>query len=229
MTRFVSSLLLSIAIGTGCASTDVGNPISTEIEFAGYEGIGPQPDALVLNSGVTIEEAFIKVRSFQLDRSESCNDSGNSYDGVVLVNLIDRIQSESPFWVDEAGTFCRLRLRFTTDSVDGQPAELIDASGWVKGLTSDGEPFELRITNVPTLSLAGPFTLPEGSHLLQVAFYLDEWLSGLEQSSLSAGLTTDEQMMLEANVLTSARLFHDANQDGELDTTEIATSLAYGE
>ena len=43
MTRFYSSLLLSTTLVTACASTDVGNPISTEIEFAGYQGLDHSP------------------------------------------------------------------------------------------------------------------------------------------------------------------------------------------
>ena len=229
MTRFLSSLLLSSLLTTACASTDVGNPISTEIEFAGYQGSGPQPDALVLDNGLTIQEAYIKVRSFQLDRSDACDDIENSFDGVVLVDLIEQTQSDAPFWVDEAGTFCRLRLQFTVDAVENEPTELTNAALWVKGTTSSGETFELQVTNESTLSLAGPFTLPEGSHLLQVAFYLDEWFSGIDESALVNGLSESDSAAFESNVLTSARLFHDANQDGELDTTEIATSLAYGE
>ena len=229
MTRFYSSSLLAATLMTACASTDVGNPISTEIEFAGYQGSGPQPDALVLNNGLTIEEAFIKVRSFQLDRSEACNDVDNSFDGVVLVDLLEQTQSDAPFWVDEAGTFCRLRLKFTTDTVDTEPTEISDASLWVKGTTTNGEAFELKVAAESTLSLAGPFTLPEGSHLLQVAFYLDEWFTGVDEDGLVNGLSESDLDTFASNVLTSARLFHDANQDGELDTTEIATSLAYGE
>ena len=229
MTRFYSSLLLSTTLVTACASTDVGNPISTEIEFAGYQGAGPQPDALVLDNGLTVEEAFIKVRSFQLDRSEACDDVDNSFDGVVLVDLLEQTQSDAPFWVDEAGTFCRLRLKFTTDAVESQPTQLTDAALWVRGTTLNGESFELQLTAESTLSLSGPFTLPEGSHLLQVAFYLDEWFAGIDESALVNGLSDSDSLTFESNVLTSARLFHDANQDGELDTTEIATSLAYGE
>ena len=102
------------------------------------KGAGPQPDALVLDNGLTIDEAFIKVRSFQLDRSEACDDVDNSFDGVVLVDLLEQTQSDAPFWVDEAGTFCRLRLKFTTDAVESQPTELTDAALWVKGTTRGG-------------------------------------------------------------------------------------------
>ena len=229
MTRLLSSLLVLLTVTFGCASTDVGNPISTEIEFAGYQGTGPQAGALTLDSGIIIEEAFIKVRSFQLDRSEACDDVDNSYDGVVLVDLLRRTQSESPFWVDEAGTFCRLRLQFTSDPVDGEPDDLMDASIWIRGSSREGDAFQIRLVENATLSLSGPFTLPEGSHLLQVAFYLDEWFAGVNDDSLVAGLNETQNEALKGRILTSARLFHDANQDGELDTTEIATSLAYGE
>ena len=111
---FYSSLLLSTTLVTACASTDVGNPISTEIEFAGYQGAGPQPDALVLDNGLTVEEAFIKVRSFQLDRSEACDDVDNSFDGVVLVDLLEQTQSDAPFgWMK--------RVRFAACDSSSQP------------------------------------------------------------------------------------------------------------
>ena len=212
----------------GCASTDVGNPITTEITFAGYDGSGPQPTGLVLDTGVTIESAYLKVRSFKLDRSDECDAVDSNFDGVVLVDLIEQSLSDVPLWEDEAGTFCRLRLQFTTDSAEGQPEGLDGASLYVRGTGPEGDTFTLSLTAEPTLSLAGPFTLPEGSHLLQVGFFLGEWFAGIDPTSLS-GEVDITQTDFTNRVVTSARLFHDANQDGLLDTQEIATSLAFGE
>ena len=98
----------------------------------------------MLDNGLTIEEAYIKVRSFQLDRSDACDDVNNSFDGVVLVDLIEQTQSDAPFWVDEAGTFCRLRLQFTVDTVENEPIELTNAALWVKGTTSSGVTLSFR-------------------------------------------------------------------------------------
>ena len=80
----------------------------------------------------------------------------------------------------------------SVDTVENEPTELTDAALWVKGTTSSGVTFELQVTEESTLSLAGPFTLPEGSHLLQVAFYLDEWFSGIDESALVNGLSESD-------------------------------------
>ena len=222
------SLLLCSALAA-CASTDVGNPITAEIQFAGYETDAPQADALVLDSGLTINSAVIKVRSFKLDRSANCDDMSTDFEGTVLVDLLSQTMSASALWDGESDTYCRLRLQFTTEEIGSA------TSGWsvmVTGTTSNDEAFTATVDAEDTLSLSGPFTLPEGSHLLQVGFFLNEWFVADGQDIFGDNLVLDSSHpryeILRANIATSARLFHDSDQNGVLDTEEIARSLAVG-
>ena len=63
---------------------------------------------------------------------------------------------------------------------------------WVKGTTSGGETFELQLTNESTLSLSGPFTLPERFTPSPSRVLLDEWFSGIDESTLVSGLSVSE-------------------------------------
>lgn len=227
-----ASLAIYTSLIVSCASTDVGNPIDTEISFAAYEGSAADPQALTLDNGVVLERALIKVRGFQLDRSENCDDANSSFDEVVRVDLVSGLRSDVPFWDDEAGTFCRLRIQFSNEAVGGEPAELVGASMYIEG-SVDGNAFSLRLEETPAMSLAGPFTLPKGSHLLQVGFFPNEWFRGQVLDSLlsedSEASQADVSLEFWDNVLGSARLYHDSNEDGVLDVIELSTSLAEGE
>ena len=219
---------IGILLLCACASTDVGNPIDTEISFATYEGVASDFEALTLDNGITLEQAFVKVRGFQLDRSEACDDTSSSYDEPILVDLLTGIRSDVPLWDDEAGTFCRLRIELTSDEVEGEPQALADAALYIQG-SYQGETFKLRFEEAPALSLAGPFTLPVGSHLLQVGFFPVEWFGGVELEELaSANLPSSVGEKILSNFLESGRLYHDTNQDGILDLIELSTSLAEG-
>ena len=224
----LQALLLCSALAA-CASTDVGNPITAEVQFAGYETDGPEAGALVLDSGITVESALIKVKSFKLDRSTSCDDGSTDFEDTILVDLLAQTMSATALWDGESDTYCRLRLKFTTDAVDSAD------SGWsvmVTGTTSEGEAFTATVDAEDTLSLSGPFTLPEGSHLLQVAFFLNEWFVADGEELFGDNLTLDKEhpryATFRSNIATSARLFHDSDQNGVLDTEEIARSLAVG-
>ena len=228
MKRIIGSSV-GLLLLCACASTDVGNPIDTEISFATYEGVAADLEALSLDNGVSLERAYVKVRGFQLDRSEGCDDTAASYDEPILVDLLTGIRSDVPLWDDEAGTFCRLRIELTTADVEGEPQSLAGAAMYIQG-TYQGETFKLRFEETPALSLAGPFTLPTGSHLLQVGFFPVEWFAGIELESLSAASSTEGLLdAVMANFLVSGRLYHDTNQDGILDLIELSTSLAEGE
>ena len=187
----LQALLLCSALAA-CASTDVGNPITAEVQFAGYETDGPEAGALVLDSGITVESALIKVKSFKLDRSTSCDDGSTDFEDTILVDLLAQTMSATALWDGESDTYCRLRLKFTTDAVDSA------APGWsvmVTGTTSEGEAFTATVDAEDTLSL-------DKEHPRYATF--------------------------RSNIATSARLFHDSDQNGVLDTEEIARSLAVG-
>ena len=224
------------ALALGCAaSTDVGNPITAEVEFAGYKSQSPSGSALTLDNGLVVKKAYIKVRSFRLDESANCDDTASDFDGVILVDLLSQVSSNSALWDGESGTFCRLRVQFTTDSVANEPAELESHSLYVSGTLPNGQPFEAQIAAEDTLSLEGDFTLPPGSHLLQVGFFMSEWFVSANSES---GHVFDSDPVVDnnhpdyedvrSNILKSARLFHDSDENGKLDTDEIARSLAVG-
>ena len=222
--KFASLFILTLL--AGCVATDVGNPqIETEIEVNGYES--DAPDALTLDNGLEVDSVFVKLNRFHLDRSQDCDDTAADFQGVVLVDVLNGTSS-APVRIDkDAGEFCRLRLQFTTDAVDGQPSELVDNSIVVIGRRLDDSPFLVTAPLTDELSLTGTFTLDEGSHLLQVGFFLNEWL---DDDLLGDNATLNPEHpayeTFRSNVSTSARLFHDANRDGQLDSDEIAVSIA---
>lgn len=220
---------LGFVLVSACVSTDVGNPIDTEIAFKAYEGSPEAPQALTLDNGVTLEKAYLKVKGFTLDRSEACDDRNASYNGAIVVDLLTGERSASSSWRDEAGTFCRLRIELSADDVLPQPVELQGASLYIEG-TFEGESFEMSFVDTPALSLRGPFTLPVGSHLLQVGFFPRDWFTDVDTSALTGDVTSSDVLqMVMGNFLLSGRLYHDTNQDGVLDLIELSTSLAEGE
>jgi len=220
---------LSLVLVSACVSTDVGNPIDTEIAFKAYEGSPEAPQALTLENGVTLEKAYLKVKGFTLDRSEGCDDTSPSYNGAIAIDLLTGDRSGSTLWRDEAGTFCRLRIELNSSDFPEQPDELEGASLYVQGIF-EGEVFELSFSDTPALSLKGPFTLPVGSHLLQVGFFPVEWFSGVDTDTLiNEPSSTSLRDRVMGNFLQSGRLYHDTNQDGVLDLIELSTSLAESE
>ena len=201
--------LIVCSVLTACASTDVGNPITAEVQFAGYETDGPDDaGALVLDSGITIDSALIKVKAFKLDRSASCDDLSTDFEDAILVDLLSQTMSASALWDGESDTHCRLRLQFTAEEVGAAEA------GWsvmVTGQTAEGEAFSATVEAEDTLSLSGPFTLPEGSHLLQVAFFLNEWFVADGEALFGDQFVLDPSHPMyerfRSNIATSARLF----------------------
>ena len=233
----VATLLL-----TRCAGTDIGNPelksADVQVSFASYEQ--NTPSGLLLDSGVTLNEAWIGVAAIRLaDAGDCASDATIDLPNHYVINLLTgQSYPPLPSFKRLEGAYCSFAFGFAVvpDLPAEAPALLANNSFLIKGLRSDGVPFLLTAPLEDVLSLAaesGQFELLAPRTDLIVGFELNTWFaSGLLDTvlgllDLNLDLLSNPALVTEFldGVEGSVTLFEDLDHDGLLDPEEM-TPLA---
>lgn len=244
--------LLAIA---GCSDpspqggTDVGNGATAALEVRAYQGTAEQQKAgaMVLVDGTRVDEAWMVVERIRLRPGAVCSggdDEVDVEDPLIAELLEGGVLGGPASFPIEPGPFCRLRVRF--HDIDaaampaGSPADLGGLSILVKGAREDGTAFVVRSRVNDELELEakdGSFQLGAGRNPLFLAYELGTWTAALDLGSLPGGAdieigndaNAERLQAFEDAVKASARLFRDANDDGELSVDEHEADSALAE
>jgi hypothetical protein len=228
--------------------TDVGNGATVSFDLSGYEAktpidttdaTGSQKQAITLTTGDTVDEVWIAVERFQLQPGATCSGAdttATTYDGPLIVNLLDGNPMASDKIAIQSGSYCRLRLELhevdATELPAGAPQELAGASLLMRGHRADGVPFTVRSRQHVEFRLdagsGGAFVL-EGDNPLIVGFELGSMVRALDLGPLGTlpividdKTNVDRLNGLDKALRSAATLFRDEDEDGELGEDESA-------
>jgi hypothetical protein len=254
----VTALLLSGCVATDVGNPDDGEFAATVdfvgYEANGGANAEPMPTGLTLASGVEIDRVVVGFDRFKLRDAEDCEgDSEIDVERYVVSELLEGSDyPELPRIVRDVRQFCRFELEVkkvsALDQPDGAPDEIVDRAVWIEGRLPDGTPFTIETREDDKLRLEPTrgefFELPDGESRLFLAFDLNTWFDGLSFDDvgeeeedepvedgvlrIDAGVDEDWTKQFRENLVNSARLFRDLDDDGQLDAEEEAESLAVG-
>ena len=244
----VACTALSMIFWMSCVGTEVGNPqtIESEIDFDAYEHQDPR--ALTLESGISIDRAWLHIESIEFRDAADCDGQEVSQiQGPFAVDLLSgRELPEKPVLTHRGQGFCKtlLRLRTAADETlaDGAPESLRDASLVVEGTYEDGTPFtiaaELNETYVITARDERGFAFDETTNplvglalnTLVESTLRDEKIEPLEDGSVVIDKMNNQSSLsgLRRDLRASLRLFDDRGDDAEVDP-EADVLLGEGE
>ncbi len=238
------SLLLALPLALGACGprggTDVGNGATVTFDLSGYEkaqGTGQQ--ALILSSGVQIDEVWVAVERFQLVGGPACDDDSGTettFEGPIIANLLDDDPGMTSPIAITPGDYCRLRLELHEVAADelpvGAPPALAGAALLMRGRRSDGTTFEVRSRQNVEFRLDAQGDAPivlRGDSPLIVGFELGSLVEALSLPSLPAGpIVIDESQNvdrlndLNRALRKAATLFRDDDDDGKLSPDEAS-------
>ncbi len=245
-----ASLTICVCLVVGfwmsCVGTEVGNPqtIESEIEFSGYEHEDAR--ALTLESGITIDRAWLNVESIEFSDAADCDGQEISQmQGPFAFDLLGgRELPSKPILTHHGEGFCKMKVRLRTADVlvDGSPDELLESSLFIEGTYEDGTSFtiaaELNATYVLAARDERGFVFDRDSHplvgialdTLVDATLLDESIDRQEDGSVLVDKNNNQNALsgLRRDLRASFRLFDDREKDGEVDP-EVDLLLAEGE
>ena len=245
-----ASLTICVCLVVGfwmsCVGTEVGNPqtIESEIEFGGYEHEDER--ALILESGITIERAWLNVESVEFNDAADCDGQDISQvEGPFAFDLVGgRELPAKPVLTHHGEGFCKMKVRLRTAEalIDGSPDELLESSLFVEGTYEDGTPFtiavEINETFVMTSRDERGFVFDEKSNpfvgialnTLVDATLLDESIDKMEDGSVLVDRTHNQRAFsgLRRDLRASFRLFDDREKNSVADP-EFDLLLAEGE
>ena len=238
---------LLVAFGTGCLTTDVGNPVEAKVDFKGYE---EEPvNALTLDNGITIDRAFVSVAGLRFADADNCaTDQTVDFAPRVTIDLLSGTTSpEIPVIRREMHRFCAVHMSFapvpsnpTDDMILAEEAEMAGYSVLVEGTRADGRPFVLRASFEDAFEIdavSSAFELDSREHLF-VAFAMNEWFDAAMLDAAPGA--TEETLVIDAQnapeildfarhgMTGSTRLFRNLDADDELDRVETSDPLAVG-
>lgn len=237
------TFVLALAVLSGCAGTEIGNPQTDQTTNVQFE-FAPLPvaaNALTLASGIEVDRAWLAVEEIRFRPDEACLDIDETspleedYIGPQASFSIDVVTGEldpplEPFGVP-AQAYCRFELELDSESSDDlEPYSII-----IEGTLADGRPFEILIEEDAELELRGDFTLSPGDATLFLAFDLESWLipeqfqdleedaDGVVRVSSNSDEAEDVADAIFDAIDRSLTLFRDLNANGviDLDTDEI--------
>ncbi len=204
--------------GTGTDGTDVGNPVTVDLEFASY---GRE------TAGAVVERAAVTVERIRLRPAANCDGGAEiELEGPFTLDLTRPTPLADLTGLELAGqAWCRFEMTW-------HPDETSDLAILVAGSAAGGDPFEIRSRRndelrVDALDDAG-FTIDAAA--LFVAFDMAAWLDGIDLASadrdaggaivVSDDSNRDLLDRFEANVESAVALFADGDGDGALDDDE---------
>lgn len=218
------------------------------------ESSEPKVTGLTLASGVEIDRVVIGFDRFKLRDARQCEgDNEIDIEMFVVSELLEGSDyPELPRIVRDVRRFCRFELEVkkvsALDQPDGAPDDIVDRAVWIEGSLADGTPFTVETREDDKLRLEPAegefFELPDGESRLFLAFDMSTWFTDLSFDDvgeeeeedpfedgvlrIDADVDEDWTKRFRENLVNSARLFRDLNDDGQLDAEERAESLAVG-
>jgi hypothetical protein len=223
---------------------DVGNGATVSFDLSGYEApvptgtASPGQQAIVLRSGVHVDEVWVAVEKFHLVEATVCDDGADEetdFEGPIIANLVDQTPGTSSPVAIVPGSYCRLELELHEVAADelpaGAPAELAGAALFIRGTRSDGRPFTVRSKQKVDFRLeASDAPIPiSGDNPLIVGIELGAMMTALDLGTLTDDpividetTNPDRLAALEQALREAARLFRDDDDDGTLSDTEAA-------
>lgn len=246
-TRIVTLMLAFCVVLSGCAEdegsggTDIGNPeTSVTTHFLGYDS-QEQPGGLTLDSGITIDAAWIVVEQIALEDDASCGADPTIDDaGPIVLNLLEGTEfPRTPTFTRPSGPYCELGLKLVAlDNADLLPADappaLVTNSVVITG-TTDGLlldlPFRIEVAlddELVLLPTGDAITLEGDQASFIVGFALElvvtvdllESVGGVVEIVLDPSSDAALLEELGVSLQNSAQLFLDSNLDGDLDSNE---------
>lgn len=240
--RLVRPALAAAALGASIggfacgprSGTDVGNGATASVDLHAYKKApAAKAQSLSLASGARVDGAWMSLAALRLLPGASCGpatDAPVHVPGPFVADLLgDGVLGGAASFALAPGVFCGMRAEFAPLSAAslpaGAPAELGDASVAVWGARADGVPFLVRSNMSDPMdlrALGAAFAVAAGSNPYWLAYDVEPWIGALGLETLSgatllvdATTNADRLAPFELAVKTSARLFRDANQDGQ--------------
>lgn len=238
----LSSLCVSLSLAslTGCAGTDVGNPV--DMDFTLYDtrdpgGGGALRARPAVDEGLVITDAWVSVDRIRLRDAAACDGSAEiEVLGPIAVNLRAPGAPAALTGIEVPSlAYCRFEFRWSPlpEPVAGAPADLLDTSIYLAGTRGDGTTFVVRSDRSDELRLDarnGSFTLDTTTTGLFVGFDVATVFDGvaLDTATISSdgtihiedGDNANLLALIEDNIDTAAMLFDDDDGDGELGEVE---------
>ena len=236
--------LASLLASTGCAGTDVGNPMTvSRLEGAAIVEAPASPNALALPS-VELDEVWLAVTDVGLGLEPACA-GGPKEDSPTAFELLSGAELPQAPALEHGSrdVVCGVTVRLGPLSAPlppEAPAALGESSLFVLGRRADGVPLEVRARLHDTIKLVpvggAGFTLDDPSTIL--AFAVDRWFAELDLggAALTDGvLRIDETHnaallgALRKAFRASARLLRDPDATGAPSAATAAAPLAVSE
>ena len=224
-----------LAVLVACAPTETGNPATLSLSAHTSD---PSVAELGSGTGLRIEQAWVGLGDVRFARAAECDDVDIEAQiaGPVVSDLADQ-PVELLFDGDEA-SYCEVRVAFRrVADVTARPADLLDHSIYIAGMTRNDVPFVLRSRMDPELEVeseGAPFgvLMP-----LVLSFDVARWFAGMDVDGgelVGGAIRIDEANneelldLFEDNVEDTLELYEDLDGDGRRDDDEprIARSRA---
>lgn len=218
----------------------MGNAATVDFDVKAYEQLPTQKaQSLTLGDGARVDGLWVVLDRVRMVPGASCAEDSDSQHidipGPLVADLVAGGLAAGPVAFPIAqGAFCKLKVGLHKldggESPTGAPPDLAGLSILMKGARQDGVAFTVRSQLSDELDLAakqGSFSLPAGRSPLFLAYEIGSWMTALELDQLQGpDIVVDEQNNGESlknfqeSVKSSARLFRDKNDDGDLSETE---------
>ena len=238
-------ILRFVAIGywglVACTSgTETGNPLTAELSVAAHS---TDPDAVgvAAGSGVVVDQAWVALSDIRFWPAGACDVDAAAevaLAGPAVAELVAGLSFAE--FAPMSDAYCLVEVPFhpVPTLPETAPPELAGNSIVVTGMRADGVPFRIVSAMVLRLGIRGPmdrFEVNESQRVLVVGLDVATWLAGVDLASLTpqpdgtvlVDATHDAATLaaFETNVLASADLFHDANEDGHVSSGEERVAI----
>ena len=225
-----------LALGACTSGTETGNPVAAELTVVAHS---TDPDAVGLEAGagVVIDEAWVALAEVRFWPAGACDDdamaravtaetAGEVVSGIAFGDLVEISATEA---------YCRVEVPLhPIDALPaGAPPLLSGSTMVITGTRADGAPFRIvsaMVLRAGIRSAIDRFEVPAEPPSLLAGLDVAVWLAGIDLGSLptepdgtvlvDATHNAGALAAFEANVLASADLFHDDDEDGHVDPGE---------
>jgi hypothetical protein len=225
--------LAAVALAACTGGTETGNPVTAELRMHGHSSMPHDVAVTTSAGGAVVTGMWMRVPGLAMLDAD-CATQVASADGMgardyTMPTLVELAVDDAPMCA------VQIALDPQAPAPTGAPPELANQTVLVTGARADGTPFVIRSAKAGTLAIrevAGHFHLTAAAPGLLLGFDVATWLRDLDLASASPGgdgviridATNDplRAAAFEAAFARGAELFHDVNQNGEVDGPEDA-------